>query len=65
MKRTLINQMLSFQRDEQRGKPAIGQFLQGSLPSLTNDRDTKHEKMMSVCFGLLWSEKCKQNRARF
>ena len=26
-------------------KPAIGQFLRGSLPLLTNDRDTKREKM--------------------
>ena len=33
-------------------KPAIGQFLRGSLPLLTNDRDTKREKMTSVCFGL-------------
>ena len=47
------------------GKPAIGQFLRGSLPLLTSDKDTKREKMTSVCFGLLWSEKCKQNHARF
>ena len=33
-------------------KPAIGQFLRGSLPLLTNGRDTKREKMTSVCFGL-------------
>ena len=46
-------------------KPAIGQFLRGSLPWLTNDRDTKREKMTSVCFGLPWSEKCKQNHAWF
>ena len=46
-------------------KPAIGQFLWRSLPSLTNDRDTKREKMMSVSFVLLWSEKCKQNYAQF
>ena len=46
-------------------KPAIGQLLWGSLPRLTNDRNTKREKMTSVCFGLLWSEKCKQNHARF
>ena len=39
---------------ENRGeKPAIGQFLQGSLTRLTNDRDTKREKMTAVCFGLL------------
>ena len=46
-------------------KPGIGQFLRGSLLWLTNDIDTKHEKMTSVCFGLLWSEKCKQNHAQF
>ena len=46
-------------------KPAIGQFLRGSLPWLTNNRDTKREKMTSVCFGLPWSEKCKQNHAWF
>ena len=50
---------------QQRGKPGIGQFLRGSLPRLTNDRDTKYEKLTSVSFDLLWSEKCKQNRARF
>ena len=44
-------------------KPAIDQFFRGSLPSLTNDMDTKREKMMSVCFGFPWSEKCKQNHA--
>ena len=46
-------------------KLAIGQFLQESLPWLTNDRDTKHENMTSVCFSLLWSENCKQNHACF
>ena len=40
-------------------------FLRGSLPWWTNDRDTKREKKTSVCFSLLWSEKCKQNYARF
>ena len=46
-------------------KPAIGQVLRGSLPWLTNDRDTKREKMTSVCFGLPWSEKCKENHDWF
>ena len=42
---------------ENRGeKPAIGQFLRGSLPWLTNDKDTKREKMTSVCFGLPWQK---------
>ena len=47
------------------GKPAIGQILRESFTRLTNDRDTKREKMTSVCFGLLWSEICKQNHAWF
>ena len=46
---TAFRYLACFNRGE---KPVIGQFLQGSLPSLTNDRDTKREKMTSVCFGL-------------
>ena len=38
-------------------KPATDQFLRGSLSWLTNDRNTNHEKMTSVCFGLLCLEK--------
>ena len=42
---------------EQSEKQAIGQFLRLSLHWLTNDRDTKREKITSVCFRLLWPEK--------
>ena len=58
-------QIVTIEQGETEGKPAIGQFLPGSLLWLTNDRDTKREKIMSVCFGLLWSEKCKENHAWF
>ena len=59
--------LLSWPEINRGEKSTIGQFLRGSLPWLTNDRDTKPEEMTSVCFaiGLPWSEKCKQNHAWF
>ena len=55
--------LLSVQK--QRGKTSDWTIFVGMPPWLTNDRDTKREKMTSVCSGLPWSGKCKQNHAWF
>ena len=44
-----------------RGKTSDWTVFAGKPPLI--DQRQGREKMTSVCFGLLWSEKCKQNHA--
>ena len=38
-----------------------GECLQEGFVWLTNDREIKGERMMRVCFGLQWLERCDEN----